>query len=344
MKNLFNVFRSAAVVLSMSISSLSPAATQVSIGVSMPGVSIGINMPAYPQFVRVPNYPVYYAPGLQTNFFFYDGLYWVYQQDNWYSSSWYNGPWWQVGPEAVPLFVLRIPVRYYRNPPTYFRGWRPDAPPRWGEHWGNQWSQQRSGWDRWDRRAAPAPAPLPVYQRQYGGNRYPQVEQQQALQSRNYRYQPRDDVVRQHYQQQVGPHAGAPTQRGQQAAPGRAPAQDRPAGQSRPQQGADRREPQQPPGAYDKGAPAGRSASPRPEQGQGQAQGQGKGNTKAKGQDKDRDDADESGARHARSSPARRSALRAKHRPAATSSRPVRDPRDPGIRLASATRRLGGTV
>ena len=135
--------RHTAVVLSLLLWAGTGAVAQVSIGVSMPGVSIGINMPVYPQFVRVPNYPVYYAPRLQTNFFFYDGVYWVYQRDNWYASSWYNGPWRLVNPQAVPLYVLRVPVRYYRNPPTYFRGWRSDAPPRWGEHWGNEWSQQK---------------------------------------------------------------------------------------------------------------------------------------------------------------------------------------------------------
>ena len=78
-----------------------------------------------------------------------------------------------------------------------------DAPPRWGEHWGNDWSQQRRGWDQWNRKSAPAPAPLPSYQRQYSGDRYPhQVEQQQALRNQNYRYQPRDAVVQQHYQAQ----------------------------------------------------------------------------------------------------------------------------------------------
>ena len=35
---------------------------------------MGIDMPAYPQFVCVPNYPMDYAPGLQANYFFYDGL------------------------------------------------------------------------------------------------------------------------------------------------------------------------------------------------------------------------------------------------------------------------------
>ena len=73
-------------------------------------VSIGINVPVYPQLVVVPGYPVYYAPRLEANYFFYDGMYWVYQDDNWYSSSWYNGPWWFVGPEVVPLYILRIPV------------------------------------------------------------------------------------------------------------------------------------------------------------------------------------------------------------------------------------------
>ena len=208
------------VVLSLALGAASQAQTQFNIGISVPGVSIGINTPGYPQLVRVPNYPVYYAPGSQNNYFFYDGLYWVYQQDNWYSSSWYDGPWYAVGPQAVPLYVLRVPVRYYRNPPPYFGGWRRDAPPRWGEHWGNDWQRQRSGWDRWDRRAAPAPAPLPAYQRQYSGDRYPRAEQQPALQGRNYRYQPRDAEVRQRYQQQAVPRQ-APDRPGAAALAGR---------------------------------------------------------------------------------------------------------------------------
>ncbi|MDP1900809.1 MAG: hypothetical protein Q8K96_10195 [Rubrivivax sp.] len=233
MKNSLNWLGRLAIVWSMSLGAASQAETQVSIGVSVPGVSIGIHMPAYPQFVRVPNYPVYYAPGLQANYFFYDGLYWVYQQDNWYSSSWYDGPWYAVGPQAVPLYVLRVPVRYYRNPPPHFDGWRRDAPPRWGEHWGDDWQRQRSGWDRWNRRAAPAPAPLPVYQRQYSGERYPRIEQQQALQGRNYRYQPRDAEVRQRYQQQAVPAAAAPYRREPQGPGANAPRQEQARGQGK---------------------------------------------------------------------------------------------------------------
>jgi hypothetical protein len=194
--------RTLLIVLWMLLGGIASAAAQVSVGIGMPGISIGINLPVYPQLVRVPGYPVYYAPQMNSNYFFYDGLYWVYQRDNWYASSWYNGPWSLVGPEAVPLYVLRVPVRYYRQPPAYFHGWRSDAPPRWDEHWGNSWSQSHSGWNNWNRSAVPAPAPLPSYQRQYSGSRYPQAEQQHALQSQNYRYQPQEAVTQQHYQSQ----------------------------------------------------------------------------------------------------------------------------------------------
>jgi hypothetical protein len=180
--------------------SATSAMAQVSVGVALPGVSIGINVPVYPELVRVPGYPVYYAPRLGSNFFFYDGLYWVYQGDNWYASSWYNGPWRFVGPEAVPLYVLRVPVRYYRNPPGYFRGWQADAPPRWGDHWGPGWEQHRSGWDTWNHRSTQALAPLPTYQRRYSQDRYPPVAQQPVLHAHNYRYEPHDPVVKAHYQ------------------------------------------------------------------------------------------------------------------------------------------------
>ena len=153
-----------------------PAAAQVSINFGGPGVHIGINLPVYPTLQRVPGYPVYYAPDASNNYFFYDGLYWVYADDDWYSSDWYNGPWYQVAPIYVPVYVLRIPVRYYRRPPPYFGGWERTAPPRWGQHWGRDWEQSRAGWDRWNRGAAPAPAPLPTYQRKYSGDRYPRIE------------------------------------------------------------------------------------------------------------------------------------------------------------------------
>ncbi len=202
------------IALAMLLGPVPAAHAQISVGIGVPGINIGITVPAYPQLVLVPGYPVYYDPRATSNYFFYDGLYWVYQGDNWYASSWYNGPWQVVGPEYVPLWVLRVPVRYYRQPPVYFRGWRADAPPRWGEHWGRDWEARRGGWGQWDRRAAP----LPVYQRQYSGDRYPRAaEQQRSIRSENYRYQPREAVTRQHFQQPGTP--GSSRAKPQQQAP-----------------------------------------------------------------------------------------------------------------------------
>ena len=114
-------------------------------------------------------------------------------------SSWYNGPWYYQGPEVVPYFVLRIPVQYYRQPPIYFREWRGDAPPRWGDHWGREWEERRGGWDRWDRDRIPRAAPLPRYQRGYSGDRYPRALEQRTIRTEHYQYQPREAVTQQHF-------------------------------------------------------------------------------------------------------------------------------------------------
>jgi hypothetical protein len=112
----------------------------------------------------------------------------------------------------VPVYLLRVPVRYYRHPPAYFRGWQPNAPPRWGEHWGRDWEQRRAGWDRWNRAAVPKPAPLPTYQRRYSGDRYPRADEQHALNNRNYSYRPRDTMVRDHVRPQVQAASAPPAQ------------------------------------------------------------------------------------------------------------------------------------
>lgn len=197
--------RNLLIVLSVLFFSASTAQADVSvsIGISVPGGSIGINMPTYPRLVRVPGYPVYYDPDVHSNFFFYDGLYWVFHSDDWYVSSWYNGPWQPVARDFVPVSVLRIPVRYYRRPPLYFRGWHADAPPHWDERWGRDWERSRRGWNHSDHHTRERRAPLPSYQRRFTGDSYPRVpEVQRLIESKKYRYQPREPVTRQYYQQQ----------------------------------------------------------------------------------------------------------------------------------------------
>ena len=165
-------------------------------------VSIGLNVPVYPQLVAVPGVPVYYAPNLPANYFFYDGMYWTFEGDRWYSSSWYNGPWAAVEPAAVPVFLWRVPVSYYRAPPAYFSGWVAGEPPRWGYHWGPEWVGAHRDWDHWDRAAyRPVYAPLPAYQARYSGNMYPKMEAQAQIHAANYHYAPKDAVVRQRYEE-----------------------------------------------------------------------------------------------------------------------------------------------
>ena len=99
--------RRALLVLCMLLGPVGAAHAQLSIGIGLPGVNTGVNFPAYPEPVRVPDYPVYYAPQLNANFFFYDGMYWVYQSDNWYACSWYNGP--CAKPTGIPVLRDLLP-------------------------------------------------------------------------------------------------------------------------------------------------------------------------------------------------------------------------------------------
>lgn len=177
------IIRYGFIAIFLTVGAINPAAARV---------NIDLNLSLFPELVPVPGYPVYYAPAIDSNYFFYDGRYWLFDDDDWYVSTWYNGPWEYVEPDFVPLYVLRIPVRYYRRPPPYFRGWYYDAPPRWGYHWGHDWERRHYDWDKWDRRHVPARAPLPQYQRDYSRDRYPDRDEQREIRERNYRYQPRD--------------------------------------------------------------------------------------------------------------------------------------------------------
>lgn len=110
-------------------------------------VTIGFDVPvAAPTLQRIPNYPVYYAPAVRTNYFFHDGLYWVFDGGDWYSSVTYSGPWEEVDRYEVPVALLQVPVRYYRSKPVSFRSYRVDAAPHWHEHWGHRWAERRTDW------------------------------------------------------------------------------------------------------------------------------------------------------------------------------------------------------
>lgn len=125
-----------------------PATAQADFEFHTPGFVIGINVPSHPRLRRVPGYPVYYASRLQLNLFYYDGEYWLFRHRNWYASRWTDGPWHWVPPNRVPRDILRVPLRYYRNPPPSFYAWSPEAPPFWGEYWGPRWRGHHRDFDR----------------------------------------------------------------------------------------------------------------------------------------------------------------------------------------------------
>lgn len=160
------------------------------------GVELGIHLSSYPELVIIPGMPVYYDPRIIANYFFYEGTFWVFEDDDWYCSDWYNGPWTRVSRDEVPVFLLRIPVRYFHRPPLYFRPWALEMPPRWALRWGREWERRHRGWDRWDRRQPPPPpSPLPFYQRDFPRERYPYApEVQQRLRREHYRYRPREPL------------------------------------------------------------------------------------------------------------------------------------------------------
>lgn len=175
------------------VASIFPAAAQTY-------YDIDVDLPSYPEMQPVPDSPVYYAPNVDSNYFYYDGMYWDYYNDAWYSSAWYNGPWEVVDPVYIPTYILWVPIRFYRRPPPFFRAWHPGRAPRWSEHWGRNWLDRHNSVYGGRSGRAPPPAPLPQYQRQYPRDNYPHGAQQYALHGQRYSYQPREQVVRQHYQ------------------------------------------------------------------------------------------------------------------------------------------------
>jgi hypothetical protein len=159
-------------------------------------VTLGVHLSRYPDLVVIPGYPVMYDPRLNANYFFYEGTFWVFEEDDWYRSDWYNGPWIRVERDEVPVFLLRIPVRYYNRAPLYFHPWALEMAPRWSLRWGKGWERRHRGWDRWDQRRPPPPAPPPVFQQQFPRERYPNSpEVRERLRERNYRYRPREPLT-----------------------------------------------------------------------------------------------------------------------------------------------------
>jgi hypothetical protein len=99
----------------------------INIGVPPPPPPIVVETP--PPLVVVPRTPVYYAPDVPYNFFYYEGLYYVFHDGYWFSATTSRGPWAYV--RHVPRPVLAVPVRYYKVPPGHAKR---HGPPPWAGH------------------------------------------------------------------------------------------------------------------------------------------------------------------------------------------------------------------
>lgn len=113
-------------------------------------MSLGFLILIYLMLVCILGYLVYYDLCVDLNYFFYDGLYWVFVGGDWYVSSWYDGLWYLVVLIYVLVFVLCILVCYYWRLLFYFCYWCLDVVLCWGEYWGFVWECECSGWDCWD--------------------------------------------------------------------------------------------------------------------------------------------------------------------------------------------------
>ena len=72
-----------------------------------------------PQLVVVPGSPVFYAPGVEMNFFAYGGRYYSFHRGGWFVATKHGGRWVAVAPGQVPQPVLAVPASYYKIPPGH---------------------------------------------------------------------------------------------------------------------------------------------------------------------------------------------------------------------------------
>lgn len=80
-----------------------------------------VMMQAPPQLVVVHGTPVYYAPGVDFNYFVYGGRNYVFHNGAWFYATAHNGPWTYIALEHMPQPVLAVPVQYYKVPPGHWK-------------------------------------------------------------------------------------------------------------------------------------------------------------------------------------------------------------------------------
>ena len=171
--NMRHVLRTGLLALGLVIGSVTPATAQVSIGIGLPGVSIGINLPVYPQLVRGAGLPGLLRAASEFELLLLRRHVLGLPGDNWYASSWYNGPWGLVArrPCRCSSCASRCATTGARRRTSTDGGpTRRRVGASTGATTGSSIEADGTSGIATPRRRR---APLPTYQRQYSGNRYP---------------------------------------------------------------------------------------------------------------------------------------------------------------------------
>lgn len=156
-----------AALLALLVPALLPAKSEaaVSVGVSFhvgdPYRGLSLHFSSAPRLALIPASQVYYVPNYDRDLYRYGNTWYTKQDDCWYQSSSYNGPFVQIAVSSVPRPIWNIPNRYrrgwdgsqahaysaprYQAPTSYGRGWNR------GGNQGRNGNQGQNGWQRNDR-------------------------------------------------------------------------------------------------------------------------------------------------------------------------------------------------
>lgn len=135
-----------AALLALLIPAALPAKSEaaVSVGVSLhvgdPYRGLSLHFSSAPRVALIPASQVYYVPNYDRDLYRYGGSWYYTQDDCWYRSSSYNGPFVQIAVSSVPRAIYNVPA-------TYRRHW--GGPPSHAPAYGYRRNQgQSSGWSR----------------------------------------------------------------------------------------------------------------------------------------------------------------------------------------------------
>ncbi|HTK69640.1 MAG TPA: hypothetical protein VL857_07520 [Candidatus Eisenbacteria bacterium] len=156
-----------AALLALLIPAVLPAQSEaaVSVGVSLhvgdPYRGLSLHFSSAPRLALIPASQVYYVPSYDRDLYRYGNAWYTTQDDCWYQSSSYNGPFVQIDVSSVPRPIWNIPNRYRRSwggsqaqaysdpgsqaPTSHDRGWNR------GGHQGWNGNRGQNGWQQNDR-------------------------------------------------------------------------------------------------------------------------------------------------------------------------------------------------